>query len=262
MNSFLSPTIHQGESGGFASEVKFTVAPSLAAQIREWARANMAADPHGAGPFGDAYNIESLYLDTENFDVLLRNGSFGRGKYRIRRYGTNDVVFLERKMKKHGLVSKMRTEVPLSDIEHIAEPQPDRRWPGFWFHRRILVRGLKPVCQVRYARTARIAASPNGALRLTLDDAISVHRANGFAFESQLDPADFSRDRVILELKFRQQVPPLFQNLIEEFQLERQPASKYRIAGAMLGFAAPRNDESGFAPRPHPNCGEPLCLTS
>ena len=30
--------------------------------------------------------LSSLYLDTPTFDVLRRNGSYGRAKYRIRRY--------------------------------------------------------------------------------------------------------------------------------------------------------------------------------
>lgn len=235
--TLASPSLPDRQTVGFASELKFTVGRRLAVEIREWARENMAADPHGAGPGGDAYTIHSLYLDTKNFDVLRRNGSFGRAKYRIRRYGSSDMVFLERKLKKNGLVSKKRTDVPLTDLVKMDELRPDRRWNGFWYRRRILARGLQPVCQIRYSRTARIAASGNGAIRLTLDDAISVGRVGGLSFESQLEPAAFSKDHLILELKFRKLLPVLFKNLIEEFSLEPNPVSKYRIAGARLGLA-------------------------
>jgi hypothetical protein len=146
-------------------------------------------------------------------------------------------VFLERKMKRDGLVSKKRTEVALTDLGKIAEPRPDCRWSAFWYHRRILARGLQPVCQIRYSRTARVAASGNGAIRLTLDDAISLGRADGFLFNSHLEPTPFSQDHLILELKFRKLLPDLFQRLIHEFHLEPNPVSKYRMAGALLGLA-------------------------
>jgi hypothetical protein len=79
--ALVSPSIRgRRQEGGFASELKFTVSRELAAEIRQWAQEHMAADPHGAGTAGDAYTIHSLYLDTKNFDVLRKNGSFGRGK--------------------------------------------------------------------------------------------------------------------------------------------------------------------------------------
>jgi len=238
MNPLESPSLANGPSAAFASELKFMLARPLAAEVLAWARVNMAPDPHGAGPAGDQYSIHSIYLDTEEFDVLLRNGSFGRGKYRIRRYGGSDLVFLERKMKKHGLVSKKRMTVPLADLARLEGTAPDRQWAGFWFHRRILARQLRPVCQIGYERTARVASSATGTIRLTLDDAISLRPAAGLTFERQLAPVDFSRDQIILELKFRQTLPAPFAKLIEELHLERHPASKYRIASAALGFAA------------------------
>lgn len=198
----------------------------------------MNPDPHGQGPQHDVYTIHSLYLDTQNFDVLHRNGSFARGKYRIRRYGASDVVFLERKMKSRGLISKRRTPIPLAELRRAAEPAPDRRWPGFWYHRRLLARELKPVCQIGYTRTARMVRTETGNFRLTLDENISACPARGFSYEPPSEPTWFSGDRVILELKFRGHVPALAQTLIERFGLQPQPSSKYRIAGALLGFTS------------------------
>ncbi|MGC4054297.1 MAG: VTC domain-containing protein [Paludibaculum sp.] len=102
METLQSPSIDPGQFRRFASEVKFVIGRPLAEEVRSWARRNMLADPHGRGADQDAYTITTLYLDTAEFDVLARTGSFGRGKYRIRRYGSSDVIFLERKMKNPG----------------------------------------------------------------------------------------------------------------------------------------------------------------
>ena len=93
----MSPSTDMRENRELASEIKFLVSPELAAQIRDWAGGRLLADRHGAGLAGDAYQIMSLYFDTQRMDVFQRNGSFGRSKYRIRRYGLDEVVFLERK---------------------------------------------------------------------------------------------------------------------------------------------------------------------
>ena len=100
------------ETRDFAREIKFLVDVSIADDVRDWARTHLGPDPHGAGPFGDEYVTTSLYFDTAQFDVFHRRGSFGRSKYRIRRYGECQVVFLERKLKTRGLLTKPRYLVP------------------------------------------------------------------------------------------------------------------------------------------------------
>ncbi len=239
MEIIQSPSLGTGHASKFASEVKFVVSPSQADEIRKWSRANLQADPHGSGETGDNYTITSIYLDTENFDVLQRNGSFGRGKYRIRRYGDSSEVFLERKMKTRGLVSKKRTQVPLHDLTLVATGEPNREWAGYWYHRRLTARRLHPVCQISYQRTARMLMSPTGPLRLTLDEQVAAVGVNQFAFE-QAEPALLSTGGVIVEIKFRQQMPALFSAFIQQFALTPKPASKYRIACATLGLGIPK----------------------
>src|SRR5436309_7902429 len=124
----------------FASELKFLVSPPTAERIREWARARLVPDPNASGESSDAYRITSLYFDTKHFDVFHRRGSFGRSKYRIRRYGVSGVVFLERKLKTRGLVSKRRTIVGLDELQRLNDPQPDRDWTGYWYQQRLLAR--------------------------------------------------------------------------------------------------------------------------
>lgn len=237
MDIIQSPSLGSVFGSKFASEVKYVVSPELAQEIRAWSRTTMLADPNGNGKSGDNYTITTIYLDTENFDVLQRKGSFGKGKYRIRRYGDSPQVFVERKLKTRGLISKRRSEIPIEDLPRIAASEPGEDWHGYWYHRRILARQLHPVCQISYKRTARMVMSPTGPLRLTLDEQVSAVPADKMEFQ-QSAPTPLATGGVILELKYRQQMPELFEEFVQRFALKPQPASKYRIACATLGLGA------------------------
>lgn len=229
------------ETRALAAEVKFLIPPSTAARIRTWARTCLQPDPHGAGPWGDEYAITTLYLDTPAFDVFARRGSFGRAKYRIRRYGHDECVYLERKLRKPGILIKRRTAVPLPAPDRLQAPGGDARWAGHWFARRVAVRGLRPVCRVSYLRLARVGETPDGPVRLTLDSALAAGPATDLRFTSGAT-VPVLESALVLELKYRAYLPALFRRLIEEFALTPVPASKYRLSAAALrlGEAADR----------------------
>ncbi len=235
METNQSPSLGSSAGSKFASEVKYVVSPGLAEEIRTWSRQTMLADPNGKGDAGDTYTITSIYLDTEDFDVLQRNGSYGKGKYRIRRYGESPQVFLERKLKTRGLISKRRAQIPINDLPRVATDEPESDWQGYWYHRRILARRLRPVCQISYERTARMLTSPSGPIRLTLDEQVSAVPTDEIEFQNAA-PTPLAIGGVILELKYRQQMPVLFEEFVKRFALKPQPASKYRIACATLGL--------------------------
>jgi len=232
----MSPSIDSRENREFASEMKFLVSPELANQIRGWARGHLSADPYAGGEAGDGYQITSLYFDNEPFGVFHRRGSYGRSKFHIRRYGQGEVVFLERKLKTRGLLAKRRSIVKLDQLERLSEPEARKAWAGYWFHRRLLARGLNAVCQISYRRTARVAMTPYGPIRLTLDDDLRALLAAGVWFSEQT-ATPLMNDQIILELKFRYGMPALFKYLVEEFALTPQPFSKYRLAVAKLDLA-------------------------
>src|SRR5437762_916719 len=87
------------ENRAFAYEIKFLVPTEQALQVREWARGCMRPDPNSASGTGDCYRTTSLYYDTKELDVFHKRGSFGRCKYRVRRYDASPMVFLERKLR-------------------------------------------------------------------------------------------------------------------------------------------------------------------
>ena len=253
----MSPSTDQRENREFASELKFVVSRPVAEQIRDWARTRLGPDPNTSAESNDSYQITSLYFDTKHFDVFHRRGSFGRSKYRIRRYGVSEVAFLERKLKTRGLVSKRRSVVKLDELERLIAGEPDRSWAGFWYHQRLLVRRLKPICRISYCRTARVALGACGPIRLTLDDDIRALGASGVAFNGGNPGELLSESQVIIELKYRLEMPVLFKQLVEEFALNPQPISKYRLAAVALGYVKEAGSIVPVKGHPDPS----LCLT-
>jgi hypothetical protein len=254
----MSPSLNLRENREFASEIKFQVPWSVAEKILEWARGRMSPDPNGAGDMSDAYQITSLYFDTEQFDVFARNGSFGRTKYRIRRYGPSEVVFLERKLKTRGLVTKRRAAVEIEELARLAQEEPDLGWPGFWFHQRLLARRLRPICQIGYRRTARVSMTAYGPIRLTFDYDVQTVPAPKLTFGDHLAGTRVSEDQVIVEMKFRVDMPASFKELVERFALNPRRVSKYRLAVVALGFVS----EPVLEPAQPEPPETPLCLTS
>jgi inorganic triphosphatase YgiF len=235
--------VHMRETRAAAAEIKFLIKPSLAPRILDWARTHLEADSHGTGPFGDEYDICSLYFDTSDHDVFRRRSSFGRAKYRVRRYGASDVVFLERKLRKPGLLIKRRTIAPLAALDQLQAEDVPAGWGGEWFHRRLQVRRLQPVCEVAYHRTARTIETDDGPARMTLDRDLRVAAVSEPRFGSD-EAVSFLEDQLILELKYRIRLPAIFRRLVEEFALETATASKYRLSMTTLGFAPERNDRA------------------
>jgi hypothetical protein len=216
------------ETRDAARELKFIVTPDVADAILEWARSRTACDPYAGGEAGDEYRTTSLYFDTETFDVYHRRGSYGRSKYRVRRYGGADLVFLERKLRTDRLLSKRRTIVPVADLPLVTDPSADKTWPGRWFAKRIASRRLLPTCQIAYRRHARVGLGPYGPYRLTFDEDIVAQPATALAFR----PAGGIRvmaTHTIVEMKFRLELPAVFKHLVETFALQPTSVSKYRL---------------------------------
>ena len=228
--------VHTRETRASASEIKFVIDPAVAPAIRAWARQHLQADPHGGGPFGDEYDTASLYFDTAALDVFHRRGSYGRAKYRVRRYGTSDIVFLERKLRKPGLLIKRRTIASIDSLRRLESPQAQAGWDGEWFRRRLHLRSLAPSCQLSYHRMARVIACPDGIARLTLDSELRAARLEDASFNT--GGVRFLEHGLILELKYHRYLPALFRRLVEEFALEIGTASKYRLGMAALEHTA------------------------
>lgn len=247
----MSPSTDTREYRESARELKFLVSVPTAESVRAWARTHLQPDPHSDGEQGDGYRITSLYLDTDRFDVFHRRGSFGRSKYRVRRYGNGDVAFLERKLKTKGLLAKRRSRLGLDRLGDLHAAAPVADPDAFWFHRRLLVRGLHPICQISYRRTARFALTDLGPIRLTIDDDLCALPARHLAFQEIAQARPILPDQRIVELKFRGEMPALFQRVLQDFALTPSAFSKYRHAARILG-CVPEPDPK-LTPDPAPN---------
>ena len=240
----MTAPFHSRETRDFAREIKFLVDLSMADDVRHWARTHLGSDPHGTGEFGDEYVTTSLYFDTPAYDVYHRNGSYARGKFRIRRYGLLDFIFLERKMRTDRLLAKRRTTVPLDALQRVGELDVDPAWPGYWFHRRILFRGLRPLVQISYERTARLSIVDGDPVRFTMDTNLRVLPMPDRAF---LPGVGFPviAHQAIVEMKYRREAPAVLRQAVERFKLTPVAISKYRLGfDALASVTTAENDAS------------------
>ena len=105
--------LHLRETRAHAREIKFVVDAARGPELQAWMRANLAPDEFGSGPEHDQFETSSLYFETGQFDVFHRRGSFGKSKYRVRRYGSSPIMFLERKFRTDRVLIKRRTTAAL-----------------------------------------------------------------------------------------------------------------------------------------------------
>jgi hypothetical protein len=229
----MSSLANVWETREFAYELKFVVDLSTAQRIRDWARLRLQPDPNSETE--DGYRVTSLYFDTPRFDVFHRRGSFGRGKYRVRRYGCAPNVFLERKLKTRSMVTKRRSLVDTPSLHALEASNPISGWTGAWFHRRLLVRGLRPIIQISYNRTARVEMTSLGPVRLTIDEDLRASGVEGPSFQTE-QGEQVLPDKAIVELKFRRSMPSVFKEIVHEFGLTPASFSKYRTAAQALEF--------------------------
>jgi hypothetical protein len=204
-------------------ETKFLIPLEKVHSILGWAREHLEPDPHGHGPNSDEYLVQSIYFDTPEFHVFRKIGSYGRAKYRVRRYGNAAWLFLERKMKRAGIVRKRRSSIDLPALPEI-KVLPD----ASWYFRRLEHRKLAPTCYIQYARVARQRMTNDGLLRFTVDQSLRYELHKGAEWPVT-DGTPFLTEFAILELKYLQ-MPTLAKQIIEKFNLNPGPASKYRMA--------------------------------
>ena len=118
---YLSPALARSFGGPPAFEMKFQLDPARAERVEHWAREHLSLDPYADPAHGDGYRVHTLYFDTPTRDMFRRVPGHARHKFRIRRYGDEPVVYLER---------KTRDERPgdeTTDEGQLRRPRPARR---------------------------------------------------------------------------------------------------------------------------------------
>ncbi|HKB37424.1 MAG TPA: polyphosphate polymerase domain-containing protein [Gemmataceae bacterium] len=219
-----------------AFELKFLLDPARAERVLTWARCHLAPDPHADPALGGAYRVHSLYLDTAGLDVYHQADSYRRRKYRLRRYGAEPWLFLERKSRWGDRVAKRRTRVDETEVGRLRAELSSASWPADWFHQGLVARRLGPTCRVSYDRLAFIGTTATGRVRLTLDRDVRCAPADGWSVTEIPDGMSLLTGESILELKFLASLPGLFKDLILEAGLNPRSASKYRMGVRAWGM--------------------------
>ncbi len=225
------------EKKDFTYEMKFLLPKLCIEPALAWARANLIIDPHIHDAKSDCYRVTSIYFDTPALDTYRRTGSYGRSKYRVRRYASEESVFLERKMKTRGIVGKKRVRVPDEDLAKLLVTDVDPNWIGCWFHRRLMVRDLRPRCQISYERVARVGSSTTGPIRLTLDRNVRAHKLDQLGFVVPDGGTSLLDGDAILELKYQESLPAPFKQLADHLGVKSGAVSKYRLSIEAMGMA-------------------------
>ena len=223
-----------------AHEVKFLLDELQAQQVAAELRSALIPDPHADPQATDGgYSTTTVYCDTPEFDLYHRRGGHARRKFRLRRYGCSESVYLERKSKQGTRVRKRRTCIPLTDLERLEQPPSELCWDADWFHRRVACRRLSPVLAVMYDRAAFIGTSDDGPLRLTFDRAVRCQPVDSWEVRPFCGGHSILADLVICEFKFLGPMPGLFKRVIASQQLSPASASKYRLCLQALGVMNP-----------------------
>lgn len=267
----LSPSIQRVVGEAIAAyEMKFLIDDALAQQVEDWAAAAMIRDAY-ADPAQGGYQTTTLYLDTPGRDVFMRSEGHRRRKFRLRRYGSEQRIYLERKTRQGNRVAKRRSDVPLCELGGLTCPIEDLpqthtngtgNWPGQWFRERVVKQSLMPTCLLTYDRTAFVRpmeTGMDGPLRLTLDRRIRGQAAQTW----ELIPLDGGHailpGQVICEFKFRGAMPNVFKEVINRLQLQPGSVSKYRrmmlatedmpqaVAANILGDMTGMNDNGSHS---------------
>jgi hypothetical protein len=225
----LSPSLWKDREAP-AFELKFQLNLAQAREVAAWAAHYLHLDPHADPARGNGYVVHGLYFDTPLLDVFHRTPGYKKRKYRLRRYGDNEAIFLEQKRKSEGKVAKRRVQIAQEEIDRLREIPNGVDWAGLWFHRRIAKRQLQPSCLISYERQAFFGHNTDGPLRLTLDRNVRTKIAEAWSVMPVPEAPVLLPDQVLLELKFRKHLPALFKALMQDFGLAPGPMSKYRLA--------------------------------
>ncbi len=227
----------KADGGALDREFKCVVSCTVAREIRDWARERIGEVSANSHEHGGESVVDTIYFDTDSFDVFHKRRSFRRSKYRIRRYGESETIVLGRRMSRKRKSSKRETVVEREALDVLDSEEVLKDWEGYWFHRRLLLRQLHPVCQISFLRTEFVTMTEYGVIRLVVDQDFLALPVQEYTFNQSGRGRPFLEGRAIVKVSYPNQAPSLLKRLIEAFALNPKSVSKYRLAVKALGIA-------------------------
>lgn len=176
----------------------------------------------------DVYTISSIYLDTDNFDLIRKSidKPIYREKVRLRCYGVPSLdskVFLEIKKKYNGFGNKRRISLKLKDaylfingnLEVDSQIGRELKYVLNFYN-------LKPKVYIVYDRLA----FQDGDFRITLDFNIRS-RIDNLYLESHDNLVSLDDNIYIMEAKSLNAYPSWFINVLSDLKIYPKSFSKY-----------------------------------
>jgi hypothetical protein len=208
--------------------MKFILSEEQAKQIETALGDSLVHDAHDGSAAGAGYRVTTLYTDTDDFDVFYGEKPFRRHKYRLRRYGTEPLVYLERRSRWHDRIKKRRNTISAEEVHWFSHEASPTCWAGRWFHCCLLEGNLHPVCRVTYHRFAYFSNNGEGTMRLTFDRSVRGCLTEDWTVEPFEGGLPVLEGKVICEVKFCGVMPPCFKRIVRDFGLRPIRISKYR----------------------------------
>jgi hypothetical protein len=209
-----------------AREAKLLLTEQQAREVEERLKPLLSLDPHCDASGG--YELTTLYCDTPHLDVFRRRGRYRLFKFRLRRYGQAERIYLERKSKQGTRVRKRRDSIALDQIGHFDRITTASDWNGAWYHSQLLRNRFGPVCLIQYDRVAWFGDGGAGPVRLTFDRNVRGGLASQWSFAPSGEIVRLLPDQVVCEFKFPGSLPAIFKTVLQEMQLTLCGVSKYR----------------------------------
>lgn len=250
----VSPSLHAEArlARRAAYEIKFLVTAGQALEVEERLRHVLRPDPHSDPALGGMYSIVSVACDDPAFSAFFREERVKNRKYRVRRYGAADVVYLERKRSRKGRVRKRRVAAPLAGLADLAAGRAGDAAHA-WFVHEVRAGELTPVCRIRYLRRALFGAGPEGPVRVTIDRGIRGGLVRGWSLDARGEERPLLDGAVVCEFKFTEAMPAPLKALAAAMRLEATGVSKYRTCvrafARELGVTLPPGDAAARGAR-------------
>jgi len=205
-------------------EKKYILNKEQFKRIKKILLEHMELDPY----HNEKYTISSIYLDTDNFDMIRKSidKPIYKEKVRLRSYGIpklSDKVFLEIKKKYNGIGNKRRIKIKLKDAydfingKIIINTQKAKELEYI-----INKNNLKPKIFIAYDRLA----FEKNDFRITLDYNIR-YRIEDINLEYGDSGKLLDKNIFILEAKAKKSYPDWFIKLLRKEKLYPNSFSKY-----------------------------------
>ncbi len=192
---------------------------------------------------GHSYQVNSLYFDSSGLSCYHEKiaGVKKRKKLRLRSYGQDlnpeNKFFLEIKRKEDMTIVKDRLIIDYQDhfnfiknnspvyLNRALSPEEKKVLEEFLWTEKYNC--LTPKIMVIYKRRP-LVSHVDKRFRITFDSDIKAYPADHFYLKK--NGVDILSDQVVMELKYNNNIPGWFHDLIKKYQLIREPFSKYCLS--------------------------------